>query len=294
MHTEERKAYIELHIAVILFGFTAILGELIQLPALSLVWWRVCITCISLLYFINWGQKLRIVSRKNLWRYMGIGLIVGLHWLTFYGSIKMSNASMALVCLATTSFFTSIIESLVGKRSISRLELLLGALILPGMYIIFHNIDPSMVNGFLVGIISAICAATFATLNKVMIGRADNYTITFIELGSAWILMSVLLLLGIGNISLDRFFPPTTMDWVYIIVLALLCTTLAYVLALNALKHLSAFASNLVINIEPIYGIVLAAILLKEHEQLNTSFYIGGGMILATVLAYPYLKKRYS
>lgn len=291
---EERKAILEIHTAVILFGFTAILGSLITLPAITLVWWRVLITSISLLYFIRFGKKLKGLQRKDILKFLGIGAIVGMHWICFYGSVKLANASVALICMATTTLFTSIIEPLVGRRPISRLELLIGFMIIPGMIIIVQDIDTSLTNGFIVGILSALLAATFATLNKLMVSSADSYSITFLEITGAWIFLSLLFLINVGDVQSLAFMPAGIMDWVYLMILALLCTTLAYVLSLNSLKHMSAFANNLVINLEPIYGILLAAVILKEYEQLNLSFYIGATLIVMTVFAYPILNKKLS
>lgn len=180
------------------------------------------------------------------------------------------------------------------KKRIDPLETLLGLLIVPGMVLVVNSIDISMRNGVLVGIASAFFAALFGTLNKKYVETTTPYMFTFLQLGSAWIFISLLFVFGGSYLDLSQFFPPSVSDWVYVIILALLCTTLAYILNLRALKVLSAYATNLVINLEPLYGIVLAAVILKEYEQLTTNFYIGGGIILAIVMSYPYLKKRFS
>ena len=291
---QERRSYIELHIAVMLYGLTAILGDLIQLPAIILVWWRVLITSISLLFFIKFGKDLLQLKKKTAIPLMIIGCFVAIHWICFYGSIKLANASIALIAMATTSVFTSLLEPWIMKRKVNALEIILGLLIIPGMILVVQSIDLSMKTGLLVGFAAAFFAALFGTLNKKYVEDSNPYIITFVELGSAWIFISLLFGIGQGYIDLSQFVPQRWQDWVYILILSLLCTTLAYILSLRALKHLSAFATNLVINLEPLYGIVLAAALLKEYEQLTTNFYIGGGIIIAVVLSYPYLKKRYS
>lgn len=290
---QEKRSYIELHIAVLLYGLTAILGDLIQLPAVVLVWWRVLITSISILFFIKFGKDLLTLKRTTALPLMGIGCLVAIHWICFYGSIKLANASVALIAMATTSVFTSLLEPWIMKRKIDVLEIILGLLIIPGMVLVVRSIDLSMKTGLLVGFAAAFFAALFGTLNKKYVEDSNPYIITFVELGSAWIFISLLFLLGNSYIDLSHFMPERWQDWVYILILALLCTTLAYILSLRALKHLTAFATNLVINLEPLYGILLAAAILKEYEQLTTSFYIGGGIIIAVVLSYPYLKKRY-
>ena len=291
---QEKRSYIELHIAVLLYGLTAILGDLIQLPAVILVWWRVLITSFSLLFFIKFGKDLLSLKKHIAFPLAGIGCLVAIHWICFYGSIKLANASVALIAMATTSVFTSLLEPWIMKRKIDLLEIILGLLIVPGMVLVVRSIDLSMMTGLLVGFAAAFFAALFGTLNKKYIDDTNPYIITFVELGSAWLFISLLFLAGQSFIDLTHFIPQRWQDWVYILVLALLCTTLAYILSLRALKHLTAFATNLVINLEPLYGILLAAAILKEYEQLTINFYIGGGIIIAVVLSYPYLKKRYS
>ena len=287
-----RRAYIELHIAVFLFGFTAILGDLIQLSALVIVWWRVLITSISLLFLIDAVKLLREMPRKLIWQYMGIGTIVALHWLCFYGAIKYSNASITLVCMATTTFFTAFLEPLFLRKPVQVYQILLGILIIPGMVLIVNSIDFSMMMGVWVGLASAFLAALFATLNKVLIEKSEPMQITFLELGSSWIFLSFFLPFYLLN-NAEAIFWPSLMDWGYLIVLALGCTTLAYVLSLRSLKHLSAFASNLTVNLEPVYGIALAWILLQENKELSPNFYWGVLIILLTVFSYPLLKKRF-
>lgn len=288
----EKQSYINLHTAVFLFGFTAILGALIDLPSASLVWWRVLITCISILMFFKIIPTIKKLPFKRVMTFMGIGLLVGIHWLTFYGTIKIASASVALVSISTASFFTAIFEPILTGKKIQILELGIGALMIPGMIIIFNDADTHLINGFMLGIVSAIFASLFSVLNKINIDHADNYTITFLELGSATIGIGIYLLIKHWLGDDFRFMPPTLLDWGYILVLALVCTTLAYVLSLKAMEYLSAFDTNLAINLEPIYGMILAAVILKEHKNLNTSFYIGSAIIVLSVFLYPFLKKR--
>jgi len=293
--TPEKAAYLKIHLAVLLFGFTAILGDLIQLPAVMIVWWRVLLTSVSLLFFIQFGRKLRYIPWKLIKTYAFIGMIIGLHWICFYGSVKLSNASICLICMSTTSLFTSIIEPIMVRSKFNKLDLMLGAMIIPGMLLVVSNIDIQYMAGVWVGLASALLAAIFSTLNKANIKGADSFTISFIELSSAWGMISILLFLFwlTGNQPV-AYIPTDLNNWVYLIILALLCTTLAHVLSLQALKYLSAFASNLVINLEPVYGILLAIIILKEHKELNTMFYLGATLIILTVLSYPYLNKKFN
>ncbi|MEM9920871.1 MAG: EamA family transporter [Bacteroidota bacterium] len=287
-----QRAYLELHIAVLLFGLTAILGDLIQLSALVLVWWRVLITSASLFLLIRFGRTLRDIPRSLILQYMGIGTLVALHWICFFGSIKYSNASVCLVCMATTSFFTSLLEPLITRQPVKWFEIALGLLIIPGMVLVVSSLEMGMLIGVVVGLLSALLASLFAIFNKQLVDKADSLSITFLELGSGWLLISFILPFYFAQ-SPEAGFWPNTSDIGYLLILALLCTTLAYVLALRALKYISAFASNLTINLEPVYGIVLAWLLLRENEELNASFYWGCLIIIGTVLSYPFLKSRF-
>lgn len=288
----ETKAYLELHLAVLLFGFTAILGDLITLSALTLVWWRVGLTTLSLLFLVRAGKLWRTLPRHLFWKYAGIGVLVALHWLTFYGAIKLSNASVTLVCMATTSFFTALLEPAILRQRIKGFELLLGLAIVPGMALVVQHTSWDMQWGIVAGLASAFLAALFSTFNKKLIHHASSLDITFIELGASWVFLSFILPFY-AWLTPEAPFWPTALDWVYLLVLALVCTTFAYVLALRALNHLSAFAANLTVNLEPVYGIALAWIILHEHEELDSGFYWGVAIILAAVLGYPFLRKRY-
>lgn len=290
MVSTERRAYLELHFAVLLYGLTAILGDLIQLSALVLVWWRVLIVSLSLLAFVRLSTLLRELGWQQTLRFAGIGVLTGLHWLTFYGSIKLSNASITLICMATTSFFTSLLEPLIVRRPFQWVELALGLLIIPGMVLVVDNTDADMNLGILVGLVSAFLAALFGTLNKKYISSSDPTRITFLELGSAWVFLGLLLPFYL-TAQPDTPFWPAPADWGYLLVLALLCTTLAYILTLRALVHLSAFAANLAINLEPVYGIALAYVLLNDSSELEPGFYLGGLLILLVVFSYPFLRR---
>jgi drug/metabolite transporter (DMT)-like permease len=286
----EQKAYLSLHIAVLLFGFTAILGDVIQLAALPIVWWRLLITSLSLLFIINVVKLFRQTSGRRIALFAGIGVIVGLHWLTFYGAIKLSNASITLVCMATASFFTSLIEPIILKQRFNWHEGVLGVIIVPAMVLIVSDLSPELMWGIPVGLASAFLAALFSTLNKKYIHHGKILRITYIELTSALLFLTLLLPFFWQGEGMD-FIRPVGMDWVYLLILGVLCTTLAFVLSLNALKEISAFASSLTINLEPVYGIALAAVLLGDHQELSPSFYWGVGIILLAVFSYPYINR---
>ena len=284
-----QRAYLELHFAVFLFGFTAILGKLITLSALVMVWWRVLITCISLFFLIQFGKRLKEIPRSLILKYMGIGILVAIHWICFFGAAKIANASIALITMATASFFTAFLEPLFFKTKIQAYEILLALMVIPGMMLIVNNIDAAMNWGIIVGLISSFLASMFGVLNKKYVNDADSKTITFLELGSGWLFIS-LVLPFFFSIEPDAAFMPVNMDWAYLLFLALACTTLAYVISLRALKHISAFNSMLTYNLEPVYGIFMAYFLLDE--KLPAGFYWGVLIILGAVFLYPFLKSK--
>lgn len=285
MPYSDNRAYAELHLAVFLWGFTAILGDLISLNAVTLVWWRVLLTSISLLALVRAGRIVADMGRRQVLIFAGLGCIVALHWVTFYGAIKLANASVGLICLATTALFSSILEPLIVKRKFLWYELALGLFILPGIWLIIDGVNASMTTGVLVGLLSAILVTIFTSYNKLYVEKSDPLRITFIELSAGTLFLTPLLPFMPGT------FWPTSIDWVYLIILAVLCTTFTNFLFLRALKKLSAFAANLTVNLEPVYGIALAYFLLNDAEELTPSFYWGTGLILVAVFGYAGIKR---
>lgn len=283
------RAYLEIHIAVFLFGFTGILGKVIQLSEAGIVWYRLLITCVSLMFIPQVWRSFRRLDRKKLLQLTGVGVLVCIHWVLFYGSIKYSNVSVSLSCLATASFWTALIEPLLLRRRFKYYELILSFLIVPGMYLIFF-FGKFYLTGIIMGLLAAILAAVFATLNKRMITKTGALTLTFIELGGGWVFLSLML-----PFYFDWFpgagFIPDWADWGYLLILGLLCTTLAYVLSVRALRSLSAFAANLTINLEPVYGILMAVMFFRENEELDSGFFLGAAMILLAVFLHPFVDR---
>lgn len=282
-------AYLQLHTAVLLYGLTAILGDLISLSAMSLVWWRVLITSLSLLGFVGLGRRILRMERRLVLRYIAIGFLVAMHWLSFYGAIKYANASIVLAAMATTSLFTSLVEPLITKRPFRRLELVLGFLVIPPMILIARNIELSMQLGLWVALLSAFLASVFASLNKKYVDKAGPFEISFIEMASAWVFIT--LLMPVFSQEMGRLLP-LPQDWIYLLILSLMCTTFAYVISMKALKHVTAFDANLVINLEPVYGIFLAIFILKEHQELDPRFYYGVVLIMLIVFAHPLIQRK--
>jgi drug/metabolite transporter (DMT)-like permease len=287
-----KRAYLELHIAVLLFGITAILGNLIQLSAVVLVWWRVFLASLFFLLFTKAASKIRLMPRRIFWKFVGIGCLVTLHWLAFYGSIKLANASVALICMATTSFQSALLEPLLTRQSIKWYEVAVGIIIIPAMIFIAGNLPSNMTAGLVLGMVASLLVVIFSILNKTLIDEADPLSISLLELGSACVFLTLLFPFYFYFDKTAAFIPSPT-DWIYLLILAIFCTNIGYLLATRSLKHLSAFATNLTVNLEPIYGIVLAIVILKENKTLPISFYIGSATILIAVLSYPFLKKRF-
>ena len=290
MNHSKAQSYLFIHVAVILWGFTAILGELITLRAIHLVWWRVAIISLCFVAWPGMVHKVRSLSPKVIYRISFIGVIVGLHWLCFYGSIKLANASIALISFSTTAFFTSFIEPIYTKSKISRVDVLFGLLVIPAMILVTKDFSWIYLLGFGVGILSALLAAYFSVLNKVSINFAGPDVMTFIEMLAAFCLVTLI----IPFVSLDQFWVVSPKDVAYLLFLSIFCTILPFILHLKALKELSAFVTNLIVNLEPVYGILLAVVILNNHDELNWSFYAGGSILVVLVFLYPYVKKRYA
>jgi len=301
---ETSKAYVQIHVAVLLFGITAILGKLIAFEETALVWHRLWISVLGLLLIPGVIRGVKNISRKNLLRFCGVGVLVSLHWLTFYGSIKLgNNASITLACLATSTLFTSFLEPAITKSKFQRIELFLGLLVIVGIYFI-SGVGEFYFEAIIVGLISAFLAALFSVFNKKYIADNNVLSVSIIELFSGFVFLSLALPIYDGGFDFAKYslFADNLMSeyavfgvhvhsiW-YLIVLGLLCTSLAYALSLSALKVLSAFTTNLTINLEPVYGIVLAVVLLGENEDLNFKFYLGTVIILIGVVLHPYLVK---
>lgn len=290
------KAYLWIHLAVLLFGFTAILGDLIELNTVVLVWWRVFITSASLLFLFSKQDFINLSRSGNLLKIWGIGIIVSLHWLCFYGAIKASNASVALVCMSLTSLFTAFVEPAVHGVRISKKDVVFSILMIPCFLLVANHVPDDYSVGLLLGVTAALLAAVFSVLNKKYIQHHNVYAFTFTELFSATIFLGVFLVLNteIDIFEAGKYVPDGVLQWLLVFTLALLCTTLAYVLSLKALKHLSAFTSNMVINLEPVYGILLAILILGDKEHMNLSFYIGALLITVIVFLYPILFRKKS
>ena len=288
------KAQLQIHFCVLLWGFTPILGKMISLTALPLVWWRMLIVVAALALVPRVWRGLRAMPVKLILAYCGIGVVVALHWLTFYGAIKLSNASVAVTCIALAPAFTSVIEPWLTRRPFSMRELLFGLAVLPGVALVVGGIPDNMRLGVVVGAVSALLVAIFGPLNKRLIDHGEPLTITGLELGAGTLLLTLLAPLMpmiFPSFAGDLFTLPSPRDGLLLVVLSLACTLLPFALSLVALRHLSAYGVQLVTNLEPVYAIVLAIVLLGEQRELTPLFYLGVAIILAAVFLHPLLNR---
>jgi drug/metabolite transporter (DMT)-like permease len=289
--TNEVKNYVQLHFIVLIWGLTAILGLLINISAVAVVFYRTSFATIILFFILYFWKHSFKVGFKEFLKILGVGLIIGLHWILFFAAARVSTASVCLVGIATCSFWTSLIEPLMSSRKIKIYELALGILVVIGLYIIF-SVEFQYIEGLIMSVLSAILASIFTVLNGKLTHRHNHYVITFYEMMGAF-LGSILLIpfyLGYFNTEIIDFIP-NQFDWLYLIILAGICTVLAFSMSVKVQKVLSAFVVNLTVNLEPIYGIILAFLIFGEEEQMSLGFYIGTAIILLSVLCYPVVNR---
>jgi drug/metabolite transporter (DMT)-like permease len=293
-----RRAQWQIHLCVLLWGFTAILGKLITLGALALVWWRMLLVALALVLVPRVWRGLRALPARLATAYAGIGVLVALHWLTFYGAIKLANASVAVSCIALGPVFLALVEPWIARRRFDPRELVLGIAVVPGVALVVGGVPAHMHAGIAVGVASALLVAIFGAWNKRLVEHADPLVVTFVELGVGMLFLTlvgaVLLATGLGTaagLAGDALLPGTR-DALLLLLLALACTLFPFALSLVALRHLSAFQAQLAVNLEPVYAIVLAVLLLGEQRELGVSFYAGVAIILLAVFVHPWLTRR--
>jgi drug/metabolite transporter (DMT)-like permease len=278
-----RRSFLQLHIAILLAGFTGVLGRLITLNEGLLVWYRMFFSLLGLLA-LGWlrGGLPRASSPASARRLLGTGALVALHWVTFYGSIKYANVSVGLVCFSSVCFFTAVLEPLLQRRPPVTVELLLGVLVMVGIALIFR-FDATYRTGILLGVASSLLAALFTVLNKRWLARESPETVNVYEMAGGWLSLTLLLPFYAAVFPPDHWLP-TFSDFVWLLFLSLLCTVLAIRLSLMALREVSPFTVNLSYNLEPLYGILLAFLIYREDRQLGPGFYAGMSIIVLSVL----------
>ncbi|HOZ83434.1 MAG TPA: DMT family transporter [Bacteroidia bacterium] len=279
-----------MHISILLWGFTGIFGKAIEMNAIMIVWYRMIISAVALIPFMVKHKQFILPDKKRLASIIITGFVVCLHWLTFYASIKASNVSIALSCFASVSLFSALLEPLFYRKKINKQNIILALFVLVGIYIIFA-FQQLYAMGIVLALISALLGALFTILNKIFVSNDEPAPVTFIELISGFVFLSVLLplILPAFNVS---FQIPSKIDWVWLLLLSVVCTSIAFTLSLEALKKVSAFTMNLSVNLEPLYSIVLAIILFKENELLNNGFYIGAVIVISSVFIHSLMQYR--
>ena len=287
--TETTKNYLLLHLVVVIFGFTGILGKLITLDAEPLVFWRSGIGGLVIMVWLAIRGKITAKSPSTLLKMSGVGLIVAAHWITFFASIKASTVGVALVMFATTPMFVGIIEPIVFRRNIDPRELVISTIVLAGVGTIF-SLDTDYQEGMILGIISAFLAATFATLNGVLVKQYDASNISMIELLSASIGTGIILIFS-GEFNSEMIYLSST-NWLWITLLAVVATSFAFIASTHVMKVLTPFTTAIAINLEPIYTIVFALIIFGEEEVMGPNFYLGASLIIGAVIINTIIKKK--
>ncbi|MDP6921914.1 MAG: EamA family transporter [Lutibacter sp.] len=281
--------HLHLHLLVFIWGFTAILGALISIDAVPLVWYRMLIaSALTLVYFLIRKKPLK-VPPKALIKFMITGLLIAIHWIAFFSAIKVANVSVALVTMSTGALFASLIEPLFFRRRIRFSEIFFGAVVMAGLYIIFR-VDSGYSLGIVYALIAAALSALFSVLNGLYIQRYEAGIISFYQLSFGVVFISAYLLFNNG------FIPDTFVlkghDLLYLLILGSICTAYAFIASINIMKYLTPYTVMLTVNLEPVYGILLAVLIFGEKEKMSPAFYLGGAIIMLTVIANGLLNRK--
>ncbi|WP_335976247.1 DMT family transporter [Gaetbulibacter jejuensis] len=284
------KNYLHLHFLVFIAGFTAILGELITIGSTELVWYRMVIAAVLMYAYIKLARIPLNLPPKTILGFFGAGIIIALHWITFFESINQANVSIALAMFSTGAFFASFIEPLIYRRKIIGYEIFFGIVVVVGVFLITQS-EIQYLNGIILGILSALFSTTFAVINGKFIEKHNASVISFYEFISGIVLLSLFIIRS-DNAFNTQFFALSNSDWIYLIILGSVCTAYAFIGSVEVMKHISPYTVILSYNLEPIYGITLAIILFPETEIMSQQFYYGAALIFITVLWDALLKNR--
>ncbi len=283
------NSYLRLHLVVFIWGFTAILGHLISLSAMPLVWNRMLLTTIVLIIYV-WVKKINLkVTGRQLLVFLFAGAVIAAHWVTFFHAIKISNVSVTLACLSAGAFFTSLLEPLFFKRKIVAYEMVLGLLVIAGIATIFA-VETQYKWGIITALFSAFLSALFSVINGRAVQKSSATVITVYEILGGWFLLSIFMFFT-GRINL-QLIPSQGNDLYFLLILAVICTAYPFIESVRLMKLLSPFTVVLTINLEPVYGIIMAFFILGDKEKMPPGFYLGALIILFTVFANAYVKKR--
>ncbi len=284
------RDYLELHFIVLLWGFTAILGVLISIPVVELVFYRTLFSA-ALLGFLLWfrGTSFKL-GKYPIIHILLVGVLIGAHWISFFMAARISNISVCLAGFSTIALWTSILEPLILSKRFQWYQLLLGLIMILGLYVIFR-FEFEHAWGLTLAVISAFLGSLFTVLNGHFTQRFDHYAITFYEMIGATVSIALIFPWYSNWQNEGLQLVPNPMDWVYLLILAAVCTVYAYSISVELMKRISAFAINLTVNLEPVYGIILAVIVFGEKEKMTPGFYWGTGIILMAVLSYPLIHR---
>ena len=287
------KHHLLLHFIVFIWGWSPILGRGISTGALSLVWFRIAITIAMMAVYLFYIKANLNMSLKKLTQLSVVGLIICVHWLCFYGGIKVSNVSVTMAAFSTGTLFTAIVEPIVFKRKFIWYELIIGSIIIGAICLIF-SVEVKYGYGMLLGILAAFTASLFSVFNGVLIQDTkepiSSPVLSFVELSAALVGLSIYLLVN-GNFSVE-FFSISNQDILLLSILAGVCTVYPFIASVNLMKYISPYTINLAVNLEGVYGIILASILFHENKDLSITFYIGFGIILSVIFLNGYIKQR--
>jgi drug/metabolite transporter (DMT)-like permease len=279
-----------MHIAILLWGFTGIFGKAIDMNAIMIVWYRMIISAVALIPFLLKTNEVKLPQRKHLVAWGLTGITVCIHWLLFYGAIKVSNVSIALSCFSSVSLFSALLEPLIFRKKINRSNVVLAVFVMLGIYIIF-SFQKLYALGIMLALLSALFGAFFTILNKLFVAEAAPAAVTFYELLSGFIFLSIVLPFLLPAFDFN-FQIPIGIDWLWLLLLSVVCTSVAFTLSMEALRKISAFTMNLSVNLEPLYSIVLAILLFKENKFLNVGFYAGTAIVISSVFVHSWLQYK--
>ena len=281
-----KRAFVFLHLSVLLAGFTGVFGRLIEMNAALLTWYRLLFSAIIIVVLMKLLGKLPRLKAPDILRISFAGFLLGVHWVFFYASIKYANISVGVVCFSLTSFFTAVIDPVMNRRKYETSELVLSGITLAGIALIF-GFDPTYRFGIMLGVISSLIVAFYTILNKRLTLRFDSETITTYNMIGGFVGISLVLPVFLF-IAPGASLVPSMMDLVYLLILAGFCTVLLYLLVTEAMQKISAFTVNLSFSLEPLYSIVLAIIIFHENTELSAAFYVGLALIVLSVVLQMY------
>ncbi len=284
-----RKALLQIHLCVVIWGFTAILGKLITLPAFALVWWRMFLVVAALVLIPAFWRGLLRMRLRTIGIFAGIGVVVALHWVTFYGAIKLANASVAATCMGVAPIIMSVVEPWITRKRFDPRELLIGVAAIPGVMLVVGGTPQGMRIGIAAGVLSAFLVAVFGSLNKRYVELGEPVAVTGLELAAGTAFLTLLAVMFGGDATSLPM--PDARDAVLLVILSLACTLFPFALSLVALRNLSAFSAQLAVSLEPVYAVFLAMLLLGEQRELGLQFYAGLAVILGSVFAHAALKR---